>query len=62
MSNNDSFSEILMPIAYIYLFISQIMTLYFWWEWAQDHNFINSLLIGPIVAEIKGLLWILFIW
>ena len=62
MSNNDSGATILTFIGVIYLIISQIMACYFWWLWAQDHGFLNSLLIGPLVGEIKGLLWIFFIW
>lgn len=48
-------------LGYVYLIISQIMSLYFWWQWAQNHGFWSSLLIGPIVALFKGFLWILFI-
>ena len=62
MSNNTSDSNIPMIIGVIYLIISQIMTLYFWWLWAQDHGFWSSLLIGPIVGELKGIFWIFFIW
>jgi hypothetical protein len=62
MSNNDNGSNTLVIIGYIYLTISQIMALYFWWLWAQDHNFLSSVFIGPIIGEIKGLLWIFFIW
>jgi len=62
MSNNDSGSNILMVIGFIYLIISQIMTMYFWWLWAQDHGFWSSILLGPLVGEFKGLLWIFFIW
>lgn len=62
MSNNTSDSSIPMIIGVIYLIISQIMTLYFWWLWAQDHGFWSSLLIGPIVGELKGIFWIFFIW
>lgn len=63
MSNSEnSGANILMVIGYIYLIISQIMTLYFWWQWAQDHSFWSSVFIGPIVGELKGLFWIFFIW
>jgi hypothetical protein len=30
-------------------------------EYAQDHGFLSSLFIGPIVGEIKGLLFPFFI-
>ncbi len=62
MNNNSKSGTNLIVIGYIYLIISQIMTLYFWWQWAQDHGFWSSLIIGPLVGELKGLLWIFFIW
>lgn len=60
MRNNGS--GIFIIIGYLYLIISQIMTLYFWWQWAQDHGFWSSILIGPLVGEFKGLLWVFFIF
>lgn len=62
MSNNDSGAGVLTIILYVYLTISQIMAVYFWWLYAQDHGFWSSLLIGPFYGELKGLLWIFFIW
>lgn len=62
MSNNDSGMSLPIIALMIYLFISQIMACYFWWQWAQDHSFLSSAFIGPIVGEFKGLLWIFFIW
>ena len=59
--SSDSDSGVLVIVGYIYLFISQIMTLYYWWDWAQDHGFWSCVFIGPLVAEFKGLLWIFFI-
>ena len=61
MSTNETGSSILAFLTGIYLVISQIMTLYFWWIWTQDHGFWSSILIGPLVGEFKGLLWIFFI-
>ncbi len=49
-------------LLYLYLIISQVMTLYFWYQWAQDHSFVSTVFIGPFVSELKGLLWIFFIW
>jgi len=48
-------------IIYIYLLIAHVFTFYFWYQWAQNHSFLNSLFIGPIVAEFKGLLFPFFI-
>lgn len=45
----------------IYLIISQVMTLYFWYLWAQDHGFWSTIFFGPIVGEFKGLLFPFFI-
>ena len=59
--NNNSGVNFVTIIAYVYLIISQIMTLYFWWQWAQNHGFLSSIFIGPLIGEFKGLLWIFFI-
>lgn len=61
MSNSNS-GGFLTVIVYLYLIISQGMAMYFWWLYAQDNGFWSSVLIGPIVGEFKGLLWIFFIW
>jgi hypothetical protein len=62
MKGPKSFGHFVSVLAYIYLMISQFMALYYWWQWAQNHGFWNSLLLGPINGECKGLLWIYFIW
>ncbi len=62
MNDNSKQPNTLLVIGYIYLIISQIMTLYFWWQWAKVHGFLSSVIVGPIVGELKGLLWIYFIW
>jgi hypothetical protein len=48
-------------IIWIYFIISQFMACYFWWDYANEHGFWSSIFIGPIVGEVKGLLWIFFI-
>jgi hypothetical protein len=45
----------------LYVIISQVCAVYFWYLWAQDHEFLSTLILGPIVGEIKGLLWPFFI-
>jgi hypothetical protein len=45
----------------IYLFVSQGFALYFWYLWAQTHGFLSALFIGPIVGELKGLLFPFFL-
>jgi hypothetical protein len=48
-------------IMYIYLVSAHICMLYFWYLWSQSHEFLSTLIIGPFVAEIKGLLFPFFI-
>ncbi len=49
-------------MGYLYLIVSQFAAIYFWWQWANDNSFLSSLIIGPLIGEIKGLLWIFFVW
>jgi hypothetical protein len=51
--------RILIWICIIYFTISQCLAVYYMWEYSQHHGFWASIIIGPIIAEIKGLLWIL---
>ena len=53
--------NILGVLIYLYLIIAQLCMCYFWYQWAQTHGFWSSLIIGPIVGEIKGLLFPFFI-
>tara|TARA_R110002020_G_scaffold115034_5_gene264580 strand:+ start:3917 stop:4099 length:183 start_codon:yes stop_codon:yes gene_type:complete len=50
----------LMYVVIIYFIASQFWALYFWYDWALDHNFLSAMFLGPIVGEFKGLLWPLF--
>ena len=54
---------ILGMLIYTYLTASQICAIYFWYLWAHEpsHGFLSSLFIGPIVGELKGLVWPFFI-
>jgi hypothetical protein len=61
MRNDSNGGSFWITLGVIYLVISQIMALYFWWEWAHEHGFWSSLIIGPFVAEFKGFLWFFFI-
>lgn len=62
-NNNINFKENLGGILLgLYFLISQIMAIYFWWEYAQEDSFLTTLLIDPFLAEFKGFLWIFFIW
>ena len=57
----DNLNIIRVAIFYVYFFVAHIFTLYFWYQWAQDHSFLNSLFLGPFVAEIQGLLFPFFL-
>jgi hypothetical protein len=59
MKNNIPLVAII--LISIYLITAHIFTFYFWYIWAKDHGFLSTLFIGPIVAEIKGLLFPFFI-
>lgn len=48
-------------LIYAYVIVGHVFMLYFWYQWAQTHGFFSTLLIGPIVSEIKGLLFPFFI-
>ena len=48
-------------ILLIYIFSTQIMALYFWVQYIKQDNIIMALLIDPIIAEVKGILWPFFI-
>ena len=58
---NDYKIGILSVLIYLYILVSQIFAAYFWYEYAQDHGFLSTLFIGPIIGEIKGLLFPFFI-
>jgi len=47
-------------VVILYLLVSQIFAAYYYYEYSQDHSFLSSLFIGPIVGEIKGLLFPFF--
>lgn len=60
--NNNILGNVTGCLLYLYGVLSQIMALYFWWQMAKEDNFIITILVDPFIAEIKGLLWIFFIW
>lgn len=64
MNNNNNSFPTLSKIFWAYIIVSQLFALYFWFIWAKnpDNGIISTLLLGPLVAEIKGLMWIIFIW
>lgn len=51
--------RIIIWIFIIYILISQCLAVYYLYLFAQHHGFWTTLLIGPIVSELKGLIWII---
>lgn len=50
-------------LLWIYGIISQIMTVVFFVDFCKEwDSIIKIILLGPILAEVKGLLWFIFIW
>jgi hypothetical protein len=58
---DDQFKMWLYQLATLYIIISQLFALYFWYLFSQDNTFLATLVIGPIVGEFKGLLFPFFI-
>ena len=62
MGENNSSSAVLSFVIGIYMLISQIMTLVFFVDYCKaDDSLLKIILVDPILAEPKGLLWIFFI-
>ena len=38
----------------LYIMIGQVCAMYFWYLYAQSHGFLASLVIGPIVVNLRG--------
>lgn len=50
-------------IFWLYGIISQIMTVVYFIEYCRtDDSLLKIILLDPILSEIKGILWIIFIW
>ena len=59
---SKSILQIVLYVAlWLYIVISQIMTVVFWWEMMLEDNVIATIFIDPFIAEIKGVLWPFFI-
>lgn len=59
---NDDGSSTLGCLVGLYLIISQIMSVIFFIEYCRTDSIVEIIFIDVILSEIKGLLWILFIW
>ena len=63
MGNNDSMSAIAGFLMWAYFIVSQIMTLVFFIDYCKSgDSLIEIIFIDSLLSEIKGLLWIFFIW
>jgi len=58
----DIFNSFLGILAWLYAIMSQIMTVIFFVQYCKTDPLWEILLIDPILSEIKGILWIIFIW
>jgi hypothetical protein len=61
MKGKSILQIILYVVLWLYIVISQIMTVVFWWEMMLEDNIIATIFIDPFIAEIKGVLWPFFI-
>jgi len=57
----SKFINIIGLISIIYLIMTQIMTLYFLYLWSNNHSFLNTITLGVIISEIKGIFFPFFI-
>lgn len=59
---NEGCSNCLGCLLCIYLAISELMAAVFFREYCLTDSIARILFIDPFLAEIKGLLWFVFIW
>ena len=45
-----------------YVIMSQIMTLVFFIQYCRTDSLLEIIFLDAILSELKGLLWIIFIW
>ena len=58
---NNWFASIGGILLWLYGISTQIMAIYFWWKMMKEDNFFMGIVIDPIIAEFKGILWPFFI-
>jgi len=57
----SKFINIIGLISVIYLIMSQIMALYFLYLWSNNYSFLNTITLGVLISEIKGIFFPFFI-
>ncbi len=61
--NNNSGANFLGLLMWIYGIVSQIMAIVFFVQYCRkDDSIVEIILIDSVLSELKGLLWIFFIW
>lgn len=58
---NNTLLTILGAIMWLYGISTQIMAVYFWWQYLKEDGFLMGMFIDPFIAEFKGILWPFFI-
>ena len=59
---SDSLSGVVGCLIGLYFLISQIMSFVFFIEYCRQDPILMIIFVDSFLAEIKGLLWIFFIW
>ena len=63
MERNDALSGVLGLLLWGYGIMGQIMSLVFFIQYCKsDDSLIEIIFIDIVLSELKGLLWIFFIW
>ena len=62
MKSKNNLSNALGCLLYLYVIISQVMTLVFFIEYCRTDSILEIVFLDLILSELKGLLWIIFIW
>lgn len=63
MDKKEIGSSVFSFIAVLYFIISQIMTIVFFIGYCRsDDSLLEIIFIDSFLSELKGLLWIFFIW
>ena len=63
MDNNDTLSAIGGLLMWAYFIVSQIMSFVFFIDYCRsDDSILQIIFIDTLLSEIKGLLWIFFVW
>lgn len=62
MKKENIFETVIGIIIWVYMIVSQIMTLVFFIGYCKKDSIFEIIFVDSWLSEIKGLLWILFIW